>query len=144
MKCIIIYNTRSGNTELLGKEMCKILEKYNHECEIFRDKTVKQKILTQTNYFDPYDLICLGSPCHGSSPAFFPFRKILKNIAQRDLNGKKFIFFGTSGGAGGWKSMVKRIHKMMVNINHIGNIGCIKRKNEEALQNFDQIVKNLK
>jgi len=124
--------------------MCKILEKYNHECEIYRDKTVKDKILTQENYFDPYDLICLGSPTHGGAPAIFPFRKILNNIAEQDFSGKKFIFFGTSKGAEGWRSMVKTIQKKMVNINHIGNIGCIRRKNEEALQNFDQIVKNLK
>ena len=144
MKCIIIYNTRSGNTELLGNEMCKILKKYNHECEIHRDKSVKVKILTQENYFDSYDLICLGSPSHGGSPALFPFQKVLKSIAQRDLKDKKFMFFGTSKFPKGWKSMCSNIQKKMVNINHYGNIGCIKRENKEALQNFEQIVKNLK
>lgn len=41
MKGIIIYNTKSGNTELLGNEMKKILERDGHEIVIKRDKEIK-------------------------------------------------------------------------------------------------------
>ncbi len=144
MKSIIIYNTRSGNTELLGKKMKEILEKYGHECEIHRDKTIKKKILPQDDFLPSYDLICLGSCVHGNSPAFFPFRKITKKIASLDLKNKKMIFFGTSGGPKGWLKSCQFIRTKITNINHIANIGCIKRENEEALKNFDNIIKNLK
>ena len=144
MKCIIIYNTRSGNTELLGNEMCKILKKYNHECVIFRDKNVQEDILNQENYFKSYELLCLGSPVHFLGPAFRQFRKLIKKIAPLDLKDKKFIFFGTYGKPKSWKTTITKIQKRMVNINYYGNVGCIKRKNEEALQNFEQIIKNIR
>jgi len=42
MKAIVIYNTRSGNTQELAEKMKKVLEKNNHESEIYRDKEIKK------------------------------------------------------------------------------------------------------
>jgi len=143
MKTIIIFNTRSGNTELLATKMKETLEKYNHECEIFRDKKIKKKIKTQIAFIKEYDLIFLGSPVHAGGPAF-SFRKVIKSAAKLDLADKKFMFFGTSSTAKGWKKMCTKVQKKMTNTNYIGNIGCIKQKNKEALENFDNIIKNMK
>ena len=144
MKSIIIYNTRSGNTELLGTKMKEILEKYGHECDLYRDKNIKTQILTQNDFLSPYNLLCIGSCVHGNAPAFFPFRKIMKKIATLDLTNKKMIVFATSGGPKGWIKTCGIIRKKLPNINPIANIGCEKKENKEALKNFDNIIKNLK
>ena len=61
MKPIIIYNTATGNTKAIANKMKQVLEKYNHKCDIYRDKDIKEEIRTNPHYFDSYELICLGS-----------------------------------------------------------------------------------
>lgn len=40
MKTIIIYHTTTSNTKAIADKMKEILEKYNHECDIYRDKDI--------------------------------------------------------------------------------------------------------
>lgn len=143
MKTIIIYNTRSGNTELLAKKMKEILEKYGHECQIFRDKAIKSKIKSQPNFCESYELICLGSPVHAAGPAF-SFRKFLKTLSKLNLREKKLIIFATSGSPNMWKTTCEKIQKKIPNTKSLGIVGCIRRENESAIKDFDAIITNLK
>ena len=141
MKGIIIYNTKSGNTELLGNKMKEILEKSGHEIVIKRDKEIKDQIESESDFFNPYDLICLGSCTHFVSPAF-SFRKILKKINRLNIDEKKLICFSTSGHGQGIASN-KKIKKKMSKLDHVVSIGCDKLENENALKAFEEIVKKL-
>jgi flavodoxin len=141
MKGIIIYNTKSGNTELLGNKMKEILEKSGHEIDIKRDKEIKDQIVNESSFLNPYDLLCLGSCTHFIGPAF-SFRKILKKINKLDVEGKKLICFATSGHGKG-KPTNKKIKKIMSKLEHVGTIGCDKLENENALKAFEEIVKNM-
>jgi len=73
MKAVVIYNTRSGNTKELGGKLKEVLEKYNHECDIFRDKEIKKT----PEVVKDYDFLCVGSPVHAGGPAIFPFRDFI-------------------------------------------------------------------
>lgn len=141
MKGIIIYNTKSGNTELLGNKMKEILEKSGHEIDIIRDKKIKPQIESDPDFLEPYDLICLGSCTHFLGPAF-SFRKILKKVNKLNIDGKKLISFATSGHGQG-KGANKKIKKKMSKLEHLGKIGCNKLENENALKAFEEIVKKL-
>ena len=64
MKAIIIYNTMTGNTKAIANSMKKIFEKYNHECDIYRDKEIRNDVEKNPQYFESYDILCLGSCTH--------------------------------------------------------------------------------
>ncbi len=53
MKGIIIYNTKSSNTELLGNEMKKILERDEHEIVIKRDKEINSEFIFKKDVRNP-------------------------------------------------------------------------------------------
>ena len=142
MKSIIIYNTRSGNTEELGNKMKDILEKYGHECDIYRDKNIKVQIKKQQDFFNSYDLVCFGSCTHFWAPAIM-FKLFLKIIRKQNLKNKKLICFASSGDIKSWVKTCKKIQKKFTQLEHIGNIGCSYRENEETIKNFDEIIKNL-
>ena len=139
MKAIIIYNTRSGNTKELAEKMGDIFEKYGHECDVFRDKKIKKT----PNIVEDYDVLTVGSPVHVWGPAFFPFRGLLKKIRKLNIESKKLICFSTSGGKNAWKRVCNSIKKRLPNFDHIGSVGCVKRKNDEAIRSFDEIVKKI-
>lgn len=139
MKAIIIYNTRSGNTELLAEKIKEILEKNGHECEIYRDKKIKKT----PNIVEGFDILCLGSCAHFFGPAFSPFRGLLKKFAKLDLKDKKLIAFGTSGGPNGWQQVCKHIQKKVPQLEHLGSFGCIKRENEDLFVDIEKFVKDL-
>ena len=140
MKTIIIYNTKTGNTEELANKMKGILEKHGHEVDIYRDKEVLSKIQTQENFFDLYELLCLGSCTHAMAPAI-KFKKFLKLISKENLENKKLICFGTSGGPNFWKKACNGIRKRVPQLDHIGDIGCKERDYEEAIKRFEEIIK---
>jgi flavorubredoxin len=142
MKAIIIYNTMSGNTEELANKMKLTLEKYNHTVDIYRDKNVKDKIKRERDFLKPYDLLCLGSCTHAKTAAF-SFKKFLKIVAKQNLENKKLICFGTSGGANVWKKTCESIENKLPQLEHIGNIGCLEKENEDAVREFEEIIKKL-
>ncbi len=140
MKSIIIYNTRSGNTKLFGEKMKEILEKNGHECQIFRDKQVK----SNPKVVEPFDLLCLGTAIHAGGPAFFPFRGFIKKISQLNLMNKKLICFATSGDVKMWKHGCDWIKKKLPKLEHVANVGCVKKENSQAIADFENAVKKLK
>jgi flavodoxin len=132
----------TGNTKDLALKMKKVLEKYNHEVEIYRDSALKRKISDQKNFFDPYDLMCLGSCTHAFAPAV-SFSSFLNIMKKHDLGNKKLACFATSA-TSAWEGTCKNIQKRFPNLQHIGNFGCSVRSNQRTLRNFDECIRNLK
>lgn len=143
MKSIIIYNTKSGNTEELANKMKDVLEKNGHNTDIYRDKDIRPEIESNENFFDPYDLLVLGSCTHAMAPAI-SFKGLLKVIKKRNIKNKKLVCFGTSGGPNFWARTCKGIRKRFPQLEHMGDIGCVERNNEEAITDFEELVQNLK
>ncbi len=139
MKSIIIYNTKSGNTQELAEKMKDILIKYNHESEIYRDKEIKKT----PEIVNDFNLMCIGSPTHVGGPAYFPFRKLVKKISKLNMKNKKLVCFATSASDDKWKNVCKYIRKKIDKAKHIADIGCKKRENEEAIAEFKKIMKTL-
>ncbi|MDD1777981.1 MAG: flavodoxin domain-containing protein [Candidatus Helarchaeota archaeon] len=140
MKAIIIYNTKSGNTEALGKKIKEMLESKGITSEIHRDKDIKKT----PNIVESFDLLCVGSPCHMGGPAFFPFRGFLKNLAKLDLKNKKLLCFATSGDEEKWPITCDKIKKRLPQLEHLGNVGCVETSIETAVPEIDRILKTLK
>ena len=143
MKAIIVYHTATGNTRAIANKMKEILEKHEHDCEIFRDKSIKKEIKTNPQYFKSYDLICLGSCTHGSQPAI-KFKSFIKNIRNQDLKDKSLVCFSSSGGAEVWKETCNKIKEELPEMNHIGNFGCSLKNYDSTIRNFEELVKKLK
>jgi flavodoxin len=138
MKAIIIYNTRSGNTELLGNKIKELMENQGIECEIYRDKKIKTPDIVV-----PFDIICLGSCTHAGGPAFFTFRGLVKKIAKLDLKDKKLLCFATSADETNWSKTCNYIKQRLPQLEHLGNVGCVRRNIEEAIPEIERIVNNL-
>ena len=142
MKAIIIYNTATGNTKAIANRMKQVLEKYNHKCDIYRDKDIKEEIRTNPHYFDSYELICLGSCTHGAQPAL-SFKSFINNIIRYDLKGKSLVCFSSSGFPGVWEGTCNAIKRNFPNMNHIGDFGCSLRNYTSTIRKFEEVVKNL-
>lgn len=142
MNAIIIYNTITGNTRKIADKMKEILEKYNHECTIFRDKEIKKDIKENSQYFNPYDLILLGSCTHGAKPAT-SFNKFINIIKNYTLDKKYLICFSSSGGPEVWKDTCKEIQKNFPEMHHLGNFGCAFKKFDSTIKDFEELVKGL-
>lgn len=126
MKAIIIYNTVTGNTRAIAAKMKEILGKYNHACELHRDKEIKRDVKNDRHYFDSFELILLGSCTHGAKPAL-SFNKFIQIIKNYDLGGKDLICFSSSGGQDVWKETCEEIRKQFSETNRIGSIGCARK-----------------
>ena len=121
MKAIIVYNTATGHTRFIADRMKEILEKYKHECVVHRDKSIKNEVSVNQHYFDAYNLICLGSCTHGSSPAS-SFKKFLQSIKNYDLKEKSLICFSSSASPNDWKHTCDTIKKFFPDTRHIGKL----------------------
>jgi flavodoxin len=139
VKAIVVYNTRSGNTKELAEKMKIVLVKYNHKCDVFRDKEIKKT----PEIVEKYDVVAIGSPTHGNAPARSPFRGLVKEIVKRRIDGKKLICFATSAGEENWRKVCSWISEKLVAMDHVGDIGCVKHDNEEAITSFEKLVKKL-
>jgi len=139
MKAIIIYNTRSGNTELLGNKIKELMENQGIACEIYRDKAIKNT----PNIVEPFDILCLGSCTHANGPAFFTFRGLLKKIAKLDLTDKKLLCFATAGDKTNWSKTCDYIKKRLSQMEYLGNVGCVRRNIEDALPEIERILSTL-
>jgi len=74
--------------------------------------------------------------------AFFPFRGFVKKISKLNLKGKKLICFATGSVKKGWERTCNYIKKKLSNLEHLGNFGCKKRNNKQALEEFENLIKN--
>ena len=142
MKAIIIYNTATGNTRAIARKMREILIKYNHQCDIYRDSDIKNQVRNNPRYFDPYDLICLGSCTHGFQPAI-SFKALIQNIKHHDLKDKFLVCFSSSGAPGVWEGTCNSIKSNFPTMKHKGNFGCSLRNYASTIRNFEELVKNL-
>jgi flavodoxin len=142
MKAIIIYNTMTGNTRLIATKMKKVLEKYSHECHLFRDNEIQTEVKKNSMFFNDYELLCLGSCTHGGSPAI-SFNSFMKSFINYDLDGKSLICFSSSGFPNIWKNTCNKIKVNFPHLKHIGNFGCTLRKINPAIKNFENIIKGL-
>ncbi|MHA2401032.1 MAG: flavodoxin family protein [Promethearchaeota archaeon] len=142
MKTIIIYNTATGNTRAIANKMKEVLEKYNHECDIYRDKDIQNEIKSNPHFFDSYTLVCLGSCTHGFQPAI-TFKKFIYIIKDYDLKGKSLVCFSSSGGQQWWKETCNKIKNSFPEMNHVGNFGCSLRRYDSTIKNFEEFVETL-
>lgn len=142
MKTIIIFHSKSGNTEELANKMKDVLGKSNHECEVHQAKSIKNQLINEEGFLNSYDLLCLGSCVHANSPAM-GFKKTLKKMHKDSLKGKKLICFSTAGSPNTWEKTCTKIQKLVPQCEHTGNVGCKKRENQSAIKSFEEIVKKL-
>ena len=138
-KCLIIYDTKSGNTQILASKIQESLE--NMEISV---KTIQDKKLKDLEILTTFDIIGVGSPVHMNSLAFILRRK-LKNIAKKklDLRGKKLITFSTSKFPTKWENVNKKTVKLLksTGIEHFAEFGC---QNEPSAQIAEVIQEKLK
>ncbi|MHA1270311.1 MAG: flavodoxin family protein [Candidatus Helarchaeota archaeon] len=137
MKCIIIYNTRSGNTKGLAEQFKDILDKKGYDCVINRDKEIKKEL----KKLKDFELLIIGSCTHIGGPAFFPFRCILKKIRKmEELKDKNLICFATSKDPTDWKKTCEYIKNKLNQLEYIGQAGCIEKEYEGALEEFEKLI----
>ncbi len=138
-KCLIIYDTKSGNTKLISAMIQKYLESIEISVETIQDKKLKDMELLKV-----YDIIGVGSPVHMNSLAF-TLRRKLKNIAKKkiDLKGKKLITFSTSKFPKKWDMANKMAVNLLksTNIEFFAEFGC---QNEPSAQINKIIQEKLK
>jgi flavodoxin len=142
MRTIIIYNTATGNTRAIANKMKEILTKYNHECDVYRDKDIKKRVKNNPHYFDSYDILCLGSCTHGAQPAL-SFISFIENFKNYKLEGKNLVCFSSSASPNGWKETCKKIRNDFPEMNHIGNFGCSLRFYDSTIRSFEGLIKTL-
>lgn len=142
MKAIILYYSRSGNTEKLAKQIqadlnCEMIKiepevaygNYVASCvRATKEKmsTVKPKFVTPIPDLQGYDTVLLGFPIWAQDlPAF-----VSEFVNQCDLNGKTVIPFATFGMTGlNWtKKTLERVCKG-AKIEHPFNYGVFKKDN---------------
>ncbi|MHA1231150.1 MAG: flavodoxin family protein [Candidatus Helarchaeota archaeon] len=141
MKSLIFYNTRSGNTKGLAEKLKEILEKKGYDCVIYRDKEIKKDL----KKLEDYELLLIGSCTHIGGPAFFPFRCILKKIRKMDsLKDKYLICFATSKDPKDWKKTCGYIKKKLAHLKYIGEVGCVEKEYQNALEEFEKVISNIK
>ena len=133
----------SGNTEELANKMKDVLEKYEHEVVVLRDKKLKSQLKENEDFLAAYDLLCLGSCTHADAPSS-GIKRVVKAVAEKKLQNKKLLCFGTSGGPTNWKNACKRIQEALPDFEHVGDVGCLERENEDTINDFEELVKNLK
>lgn len=110
MKSLVVYYSKSGNTEKVARAVARGLE-----AELKKIEEVVGDIYQ-------YDLICVGTPVYALAPAK-PVKKFLENLP--DLSGKKGAGFCTMHAAGG-KRTLKIVKEKLENkgIDFLGSFSC--------------------
>ena len=109
MKSLVVYYSKSGNTEKIARAVARGLEGELKKIEEIEDVS-------------HYDLVCVGTPVHALAPAR-PIRKFLKNLPN--LSGKKGAGFCTMHFIGDKRTL--RIIKRKLEskgINFLGGFSC--------------------
>ena len=89
MKAIVLYSTKSGNTQKVAEEIASELN-----CESMR---ITKSNPTPNVDLSKYDLIVIGTGIHAGNP-YDDIEAYLKGISLKNQN--TFAFFLTWGGAG--------------------------------------------
>ena len=66
-KCLIVYGSRTGNTEKVALVFKTVFERNGWECDVF--KITEDTDITKLPYnYEDYDFMCVGSPVHSGLP----------------------------------------------------------------------------
>ena len=92
-KCLIIYASRTGNTEKVALRFKNTFERNGWECDIFK---ISQETDVSNLPFEykNYDFICVGSPVHHSLPPeeiINAVRKQPKEVGKRKIRHRKIV-----------------------------------------------------
>jgi hypothetical protein len=80
-KSLILYASKTGNTEKIALRFKKAFEKKGWQCDIFKiDKNTDTK--NQPVDFNNYDFLCVGSPVYGAQP----WKEIMNFMDVNPLN----------------------------------------------------------
>ncbi len=94
-KCLIIYASRTGNTEKVAMRFKETCERNGWECDAFKiDRGTNIDSLPY--YFEDYDLVCAGSPVHHLLAAEEMIRALKKGPRHYGERGSEFakVVFG--------------------------------------------------
>lgn len=87
-KIHIIYASTSGNVEFVCETVAKLLTKKNFEIELHRAEVTNFSIIDKNDFF----ILAASTWDHGIINPFFD--KLMKEIENANLSGKKAIFIG--------------------------------------------------
>lgn len=110
-KAIVIYYSRTGNTEKVAKIFARTLR-----CKFLNIKENSKIKL------DKYNLIFIGSGIYGMKISV-EIEKFIQKLREKDIKEKKYVVFGTYGGS---KRGIKVMKEMLEHKNAkvIGQFGC--------------------
>ena len=109
MKSLVIYYSKTGNTEKVARAIAKGLE-------------ADLKRVEEVHDVSGYDLICVGTPVYGFAPAK-PVKKFLEEISP--LSGRKGIGFCTMYAVGNKRTLRIIKEKMEAKgITFLGGFSC--------------------
>ncbi|MBS3073171.1 flavodoxin domain-containing protein [Candidatus Pacearchaeota archaeon] len=110
-KAIVIYYSRTGNTQKIAKVFARTLK-----CKFLNIKENPKINL------DKYNLIFIGSGIYGMKISA-EIENFIQKLKNKDMNEKKYVVFGTYGGSKRGIKVMKEIleHK---NAKVIGQFGC--------------------
>lgn len=110
-KAVVIYYSRTGNTEKVAKVFARTLK-----C-----KSLDIKENSKIN-LDKYNLIFIGSGIYGMKIST-EIEKFIQKLREKDTKGKKYVVFGTYGGSKrGIKLMKEGLEQKSAKV--IGQFGC--------------------
>jgi NAD(P)H dehydrogenase (quinone) len=121
-RVIVIYDTRSGNTEKMAKAVAEGCKAKSVQVDLFKIGTPFDISLV-----DLADAIIFGSPSHYASPtteirAFIESMKNLKEAKMLKLKGKIGGAFGSYAWDGGWAAEKLKADMMALGIDVVGNV----------------------
>jgi NAD(P)H dehydrogenase (quinone) len=95
-KAIVVYYSRSGNTE----EMAKVIAKSMNDAQLATECKSVDKVSAED--LPAYDAILIGSPCYYGQMAA-PVKQLIDELVSQhgQLNGKVGAAFSSSANAGG-------------------------------------------
>ncbi|MDR2830099.1 MAG: flavodoxin [Methanobrevibacter sp.] len=154
MKILIIYYSKSGNTEIVAKTLSKELPGDLIEIEdnkkrdgmfamlrsgIDAFRGVKTKISPEKLDLDDYDLIYIGTPVWAGKPT----PAIITAINKYDFKGKNIILFATMKSSGDKKTIEKMKEKIQVRGAKVINSFSIKTQSNNESNIKDDTIKFL-
>jgi flavodoxin len=121
VKAVVIYDTFTGHTRSIAEKIKKRMEEIGMNVDLFRDKKFSAFASVRE-----YQVIAIGSPCHGGRAARTLKRKI-NPIISMDLKGKKLITFASCVDAKEQQWVCDEIETILkpTGITPVASIGCV-------------------
>ena len=121
VRALIIYDTLTGHTRSIAEKIKKRMEEIGMNVDLFRDKKFNAFASVRE-----YQVIAIGSPCHGGRAARTLTRKI-NPIITMDLKGKKLVTFASCLDAKEQQWVCDEIESILkpTGITPVTSIGCV-------------------